>query len=205
MWLLRKLARDFKKIADFRKDNHKAFRRVFRHFRLLCRDLELFGGELLAIDGSKFKTVNSKHRNFTRAKPTKRLEEIGAKIAKYPNELDVADEREADVHKPTAEELQDNIKELKGRKGGYHDLKKEMHARGESQVSLTDSDSQSMPKSPRVDVGYNVQTAIDDKHKLIVEQDVTNAVTDVDQMSGIAIKAKETLGVDHMKVVADMG
>lgn len=94
---------------------------------------------------------------------------------------------------------------MKERKGRYHKLKKQMEARRESRISLTDPDSQPIPKNPKVDMAYNVQTAVDDKHKLIVEQDVTNAVIYFYQMSGIAIKAKETLGVDHMKVVADMG
>lgn len=205
MWLMRKLRPDFKTIADFRRDNARVFRGVFRQFILLCRELDLFGGELLAIDGSKFKAVNSKQRNFTKARLTKRLEEIDAKIDKYLSELDAADEQEADVHKPTHEELQEKIKELRERKGRYEGLKQEMEITGKSQVSLTDPDSRSMPKSPKVDVGYNVQVAVDDKHKLIIEQDVTNAVTDDDQLSTVAIQAKEVLGVDQVKVVADMG
>ncbi len=119
--------------------------------------------------------------------------------------MDRADEEEADVQKPTAEELREKIRQLSERKERYGELKGKMEASGESQISLTDPDSRSMPKSPKVDVGYNVQTAVDDKHKLIVEQDVTNAVTDVDHLSGIATTAKDTLGVDQIKVVADMG
>ena len=205
MWLLHKLTPDFKTIADFRKDNHKAFKHVFCQFTLLCRELDFFGGELLAIDGSKFKAVNSKHRNFTKSKLKKRLEEIDAKIDKYISELDAADQQEADCPKPTKEELTEKIEQLRERKDRYGELMEEMEARGEKQVSLTDPDSRSMPKSPKVDVGYNVQMAVDDKHKLIVEQDVTNAVTDDDQLSGIAIKAKGALGVSHVRVVADMG
>jgi len=205
MWLLRKLKPDFKTIADFRKENVKAFKKVFRQFTLLCRGLNLFGGELIAIDGSKFKAVNSKQRNFTKAKMKKALKRIDEKIEQYLSELDASDEVETDVHKPTAEELKEKIRQLKQRKDRYSNLHNEMEANAESQVSLTDPESRSMPKSPKVDVGYNVQTAVDDKHKLIVEQDVTNAVTDVDQLSCIAIEAKKALGVDQMKVVADMG
>ena len=205
IWLLRKLRPDFKTIADFRKDNTKAFKQVFRQFTLLCRELDLFGGELIAIDGSKFKAVNSRHRNFTKKKLKKALKHIDTKIEQYLKELDRADEEEADVQKPTVEELKDKIEQLRQRKDRYSKLKEELEASGESQVSLTDPDSRSMSKSPKVDVGYNVQAAVDDKHKLIVEQDVTNAVTDVDQLSGTAIKAKEVLGIDQMKVVADMG
>jgi transposase len=205
IWLLRKLRPDFKTIADFRKDNTRAFKQVFRQFTLLSRQLDLFGGELIAIDGSKFKAVNSKQRNFTKKKLKKALEHIDAKIDQYLAELDAADEEEADVQKPTVEELGEKIRQLRERKEHYGELKDKMEASGKSQVSLTDPDSRSMPKSPKVDVGYNVQTAVDDKHKLIVEQDVTNAVTDVDQLSGIATTAKDTLGVDQIKVVADMG
>lgn len=101
--------------------------------------------------------------------------------------------------------MTEKIQQLTERKDRYGELMEEMEAQGEKQVSLTDPDSRSMPKSPRVDAGFNVQMAVDDKHKLIVEQEVTNAVTDDDQLSGIAIRAKGTLGVNHVNVVADMG
>jgi len=165
----------------------------------------LFGGELLAIDGSKFKACNSKQRNFTKKKLKKRLEYIDQKIEQYFEELDAGDEEEAEVHKPTAEELREKIERLKERRGRYGKLKDELEASGEDQVSLTDPDSRSMARDGKATVGYNVQTAVDDKHKLIVVQEVTNAVTDVDQLSGIAKEAKEALGVEKVKVVADMG
>lgn len=205
IWLLRKLRPDFKTIADFRKDNGKAIKQLFREFTLLCRKLDLFSGELLAIDGSKFKASNSKHRNFTKKKLKKRLKYIDQKIEQYFEELDAGDGEEAEVHKPTAEELREKIERLKERKGRYSELKDELEASGEDQVSLTDPDSRSMARDGKATVGYNVQTAVDDKHKLILVQEVTNAVTDVDQLSGIAKEAKEALGVDEVKVVADMG
>lgn len=205
IWLLRRLRPDFKTIADFRKDNGKAIKQLFREFSLLCRRLDLFGGELLAIDGSKFKACNSKHRNFTKKKLQKRLEYIDQKIEQYFEELDAGDEEEAEVHKPTAEELRQKIERLKERRGRYGKLQDELEASGEDQVSLTDPDSRSMARDGKATVGYNVQTAVDDKHKLIVVQEVTNAVTDVDQLSGIAKEAKEALGVEQVKVVADMG
>ena len=206
IWLLRKLRPDFKTIADFRRDNGKAIKQLFREFTQLCRRLDLFGGELLAIDGSKFKASNSKHRNFTKKKLKRRLKDIDKKIEQYFEELDAGDEEEADIHKPTAAELQEKIERLKERKGRYGKLKDEMEASGEDQVSLTDPDSRSMARDGKAVVGYNVQTAVDDKYKLIVVQEVTNAVTDVDQLSEIAIEAKEALGVvDEVKVVADMG
>jgi transposase len=205
LWLLRKLYPDFNTIADFRKDNVKAFKQVFRAFTLLCKEWGLFGQELVAIDGSKFKAVNSKRRNFTKVKRTATLVHIDAHIEQYLHDLNTADAEEAERQKPTAEELRAKIQQLRERKGRYEALLQEMDATGQSQVSLTDPNSRSMPKSPKVDVGYNAQVAVDAQHKLIVVQDVTNAVTDVDQLSGIAIQAKEALGVDQVKVVADMG
>jgi transposase len=179
LWLLRKLHPDFKTIADFRKDNAKAFKQVFRTFVLLCKEWELFGQELVAIDGSKFKAVNNKRRNFTREKLNETLKAIDVKIEGYLHALDEADEAETDVQKPTAEALQERIQQLRERKGHYEGLREAMEVSGESQVSLTDPDSRALPKSPKVDVGYNVQVAVDDKHKLLVIQEVTNAVTDV--------------------------
>jgi transposase len=205
LWLLRKLHPDFKTIADFRKDNVKAFKQVFRAFVLLCKEWGLFGQELVAIDGSKFKAVNSKPRNFTQAKLNEALKRVDGQLEQYLHDLDTADAAEAESQKPTAEELQEKIRHLRERKGRFEGLRREMEVTGQSQVSLTDPDSRSMPKSPKVDVGYNVQVAVDAKHKLFVVQDVTNAVTDVDQLSGIALQAKEALEVDQITVVADMG
>lgn len=153
MWLIRKLQPDFKTIADFRRDNARVFTEVFRQFILLCREMDLFGGELLAIDVSKFKAVNSKHRNFTKGKLTKRLEAIDAQIDQYLSELDAADEEEADIHEFTTEELWEKIQQLKERRDWYEGLRDELEVTGESQVSLTDHDSRSMPKNPKVDVG----------------------------------------------------
>jgi transposase len=205
LWLLRKRHPDFKTIADFRKDNAQAFKQVFRTFTLLCKEWGLFGQALVAIDGSKFKAVNNKRRNFTQAKLDETLQAIDAKIDHYLHALDTADEAEADAQQPTAEALRERIRQLHERKGRYEGLKEAVEVSGESQVSLTDPDSRAMPKSPKVDVGYNVQVAVDEKHKLLIIQEVTHAVTDVDHLSGIAIQAKETLGVDHVNVGADMG
>jgi transposase len=205
LWLLRKLHPDFKTIADFRKDNAPAFKHVFRAFTLLCKEWGLFGAELVAIDGSKFKAVNNKQRNVTQAKLRDLLHAVDAKLEQYLRALDAADAAEAAVPSLPATALRETIEHLRERKGRYEQLRAALEASGESQMSLTDPDSRAMPKSPKVDVGYNVQTAVDAKHKLIVEQHVTNAVTDVDQLSAMAIAAKETLGVEHLKVVADMG
>jgi len=205
MWLLRKLKPDFKTIADFRKDNRNAFKQVFREFILLCRKLELFGGELIAVDGSKFKAVNNSKRNFTKARLQKTLKRIDEKIEGYLNELDECDSKGPSPKRYSVAELESKIEHLKDRQDRYGQLLQEIEESGETQVSLTDADSRSMAKSPKAPVSYNVQTAVDEKHKLIVTQDVTNAVTDRDQLSKIAIQAKETLGVEKLKVVADMG
>ena len=157
MWLLRKLRPDFKTIADFRKENRKAFKGVFRQFTLLCKEMDLLGGELIAIDGSKFKAVNSSDRNFSQTKLQKRIKEIEEKIEKYLVEMDRADEEEEDSNQVSAEDLKEKIARLKERKGRYGELLKELERSGESQISLTDPDSRAMPLTPRGDVSYNVQ------------------------------------------------
>lgn len=205
MWLLRKLRPDFKTIADFRKENRKAFKGVFRQFTLLCKEMDLLGGELIAIDGSKFKAVNSSDRNFSQTKLQKRIKEIEEKIEKYLVEMDRADEEEGDSNQVSAEDLKEKIARLKERKGRYGELLKELERSGESQISLTDPDSRAMPLTPRGDVSYNVQVAVDSKHHLMVEQEVTNAVVDKDHLSFMARGAKEVLGVEKLDVVADMG
>jgi transposase len=205
IWLLRQLRPDFKTMADFRKHNTKALQALFREFVLLCKQLDLFGAELVAIDGSKLKAVNSKHKNFTKAKLEKALKDIDEKMAQYLRDLDTADSEESRVHQPTSEGLQEKIKRLQERQQRYREFVQEITASGETQLSLTDPDSRAMPKSPKVDVGYNVQIAVDRKHKLIVEQDVTKAITDDDQLSPLAMRAKETLGVERIRAVADMG
>ncbi len=206
MWLLRKLKPDHKTIADFRKDNRQAFKEVFKAFCLLCRELELFGGELIAIDGSKFKAVNSSQRNFTKTRVKKHLQELETRIEGYLQALDEADEQEVPRPQPrSAEELQAKIKQLQARQEKYQGYLAQMEEKGESQLSLTDPDSRSMPKSPKAAVAYNVQIAVDSKHHLIVAQEVTNDVTDRNQLSSMALAAQEMLELDQGQVVADMG
>ena len=205
MWLLRKLRPDFKTVSDFRKDNRKAFKGVFRQFTLLCKKLDLLGGELIAIDGSKFKAVNSSDRNFSRAKLERKIKEIDEKVEKYLDDMDRADELEKDIKQPSGVELNEKIKKLTERKGRYDELLKELETSGESQISLTDPDSRAMPKTTKGDVSYNVQVAVDGKHHLMVEHDVTNAVIDSSQLFSMAKKAQEILGKDQLTVVADKG
>jgi transposase len=207
MWLLRRLAPDFKTIADFRRDNAQAIRGVCREFIAFCRQLRLFGGELIAIDGSKFKAVNARHRNFSARKLKTQTEDIDAKIQEYLEELDKNDQEEADLPTLTAEELKQKIEILRERKKKLRALGKQMEQSGQPQVSLTDPDSRSMPagKGHGTDVAYNVQVTVDAKHKLILDHEVTNDPTDRNHLSSMALRAKELLGVKRLQAVADMG
>lgn len=205
MWLMRKLRPDFKTIADFRKDNPQALKKVCREFTLWCKRLELFGGELVAVDGSKFGAVNSPKRNFTDKKLRRMIREIDDKIDKYLKDLDRQDKQEAGQRSLSREELKEKIERYKERRAQYEELKNDLEQSGESQVSLTDPESRSMRVGHGVEVSYNVQIVVDQKNKLLVEHEVTNEVIDLGQLSTMAKKAKETLGVETLEVVADGG
>jgi transposase len=205
IWLIRRLRPDFKTIADFRKDNTKAIRSVCRDFTLLCRKLDLFGKELIAIDGSKFKASNSNSRNFTKNKLNKIIKKIDEKIDSYLNELDEGDEREKDVKQPSAEELKKMIEQLRKQKGKYQKLQSQITESGETQISLTDPDSRMMQSHQGKDVTYNVQIVTDSKHKLIVTHEVTNDTNDMKQLHAMAVKAKEVLETEELDAVADAG
>lgn len=204
MWLMRKLRPDFKTITDFRKDNRQAFRGVFRQFVMVCKGLGLLGGEWVAVDGSKFKAVNSGERNFTRKKLERRLKELDHKVERYLDEMDRSDREESDPPRDK-EELKQKIEKLKERKGRYEELLRELNATGQRQVSLTDPDSRAMALTPRGEVSYNVQTAVDSKYHLIVAQEVTNEGLDNHQLFSMTHRAKEILGQREIDCVADMG
>lgn len=205
MWLLKKLAPDFKTIADFRKDNRVAIRGVCKEFTILCRQMDLFGREIVAIDGSKFRAVNSKKRNFNEKKFNRAIKDIEDKIDKYLDELDENDKQEEGIKAPSKEEIKAAIEKLKDRKDKYKTLLKGMKDRGDKQVSLTDPDSRLMKKDWNMEVSYNVQMVVDEKHKLIVDNEVTNEGHDSHQLSKMAKKAKETLKVERLEVLADKG
>ena len=204
MWLLNKLTPDFKTIADFRKANLAPIRRACRDFTLLCKELDLFGGELVAIDGSKFKAVNNRTRNFTPKKLERVLAEIDAKISGYLTELDSQDVAEPATGEPIRA-LQSKLARLQARQGQYLAYQQELAASDAMQLSLTDPDCRAMPVSQGTEVGYNVQVAVDAKHKLIVEHEVTNDVTDRAQLARMATQTQHVLAVDVMDVVADVG
>jgi len=207
IWLTGKLMPDHKTIANFRRDNRKAIREVCRAFTRFCRELDLFGGEMVAIDGSKFKAVNNSGCNYTDRKLKQTMKNIDKKIDRYLEELDANDELEPDNPRLTKDELQEKIRILKERMKDNRDLKNKIDESEESQISLTDPDSRSMPVSGgrRTSVGYNVQVSVDEKNKMIVDHEVTNHVNDHGLLSEMAIRAKEALGVEKLEVLADLG
>ncbi len=205
MWSLRGLRPDFKTIADFRRDHPQALKGVCREFILLCKRLDLFGGELLAIDGSKFRAVNARDRSYTAVRLAKLQRDIDRTIARYLRDLERQDEAEAGTERPSAEALREKIAALEQRRARYEDLQQELAASGESTLSLTDADSRPMMSRGRIEICYNVQTAVDAKHKLIVAEDVTNAAADRNQLSPMAMAAQEVLGNATPVVVADRG
>lgn len=205
MWLIGRLRPDFKTIADFRRDNVAAIKQVCREFTLLSKQMNLFGGELVAIDGSKFQAANSKSRNFNEAKLQQLIAAIDAKIEEYLKQLDRQDAEEAAIPTPKVEEWKEKLRQWQERKQRYQSYQQQLNESGEKQISLTDPDSRKMSMGHGSQVGYNVQLAVDEKHKLIVEHEVTNAVTDQDQLAPMAERAKATLGVERLEVVADMG
>ena len=205
MWLLGRLAPDFKTIADFRKDNTRAIQSVCRAFVLLCRKLDLFSDALIAIDGSKFKAVNNRDLNFTQAKLKYRLKLIDESIAKYLLQIESADRQEASVAKVRTERLESKIASLKKEVTRLNALENELLNAPDKQLSLTDPDARSMKTRGTGIVGYNVQTAVDSKHHIIVAHEVTNVGSDRAQLANMAKQAKEILETDELAVVADRG
>ena len=205
MWLTGRLMPDFKTIADFRKDNGKAIRSACRQFVVLCQKLGLFSEALVAIDGSKFKAVNNRDRNFTSAKLKRRMEEIEASINRYMTDLDTADRQEPVAGKVKTERLQDKIGALKKQMKELKEIEVKLNETPDKQISLTDPDARSMKTRGAGIVGYNVQTAVDAKHHLIVAHEVRNVGSDRDQLAGMAKQARTAIGTDEITAVADRG
>jgi transposase len=204
LWLLGKLAPDFKTIADFRKDNLSPLKAVARQFTLLCRQLELFGGELLAIDGSKFAAVNARDQNFNAAKLQDLIARADARLAEYLQQLDTADAAEPGGAAMSKSELAAKIAALQERQDWHKELLAELDEE-QKQVSVTDPDTRKLPTAHGTIVGYNAQLAVDAKHKLIAADDVTNEVNDLKQLAHIALEAKANLALNQAEVVADAG
>ena len=205
MWLMRKLRPDFKTIADFRKANSKALKKVFREFTGICKKVELFGGELVGVDGSKFRASNSRKRNYSAAKLKNLIRKADERIEEYLRELDQGDEEEGESKPASVQELNKKIEELKKIREKYKETEEKLKKSGEKQISLTDPDAKLMKTMQGTHVCYNVQMAVDNKHKMIVAMELTNEGNDQHQLSAIAGQAKKELGVEEIEVVADMG
>ena len=211
IWLTGRLKPDFKTIADFRKDNGPAIRKVCQQFVALCRDINLLNGNLVAIDGSRFKAVNSKARNYTRGKLRQKLGEINKAVERYLGELDRADEvfEQTGTVLPEArmERTLRKLEHLQKEAARYRSIEKRMDESGETQVSLSDPDARSMattPRMPRV-VGYNVQTAVEAENHLIVAHEVTMQGYDRDALSMMAVAARDAMATDRIEAIADKG
>lgn len=207
IWLMGKLAPDFKTIADFRRDNADQLRPVFRELVALCKRLGLLDTALVAIDGSKFKALNSQKRHFMPTSLRESLVTLDEKIARYLRELDENDEKEAqEDHLPARiPDLKKKIAEMRERKKQQTALLSTMEVTGETEVSLTDPDCRSMKTHGIVDLCYNTQIAVEAKNKLIVEYDVSNHASDDGELAQMAVRARAALGVERLNVTADKG
>jgi transposase len=208
MWLLGRLVPDHKTIADFRKDNGPALRKVCARFVELCREMGLLTTASIAIDGSKFKAVNNRDKNFTRAKVERRRAQLEESVARYLSQLDTADWQEpTEALEAKATRLKEKLANLTEEMAKLAAYEKRMLASPDQQISLTDPDSRSMATSGRGSgvVGYNVQVAVETEHHLIVTHEVTNTGSDRAQLANIAKQAKAVLQTDKLEAVADRG
>ena len=205
MWLTGRLRPDYKTIANFRKDNGRAIRGVCRQFVVLCRQLGLFADSLVAVDGSKFKAVNNRDRNFTSAKLARRMKEIESSIDHYLVALDTADRQQPEIAKARTERLQDKIAALKAQMQKLREMEAKLAEAPEGQLSQTDPDSRSMKTRGTGIVGYNAQMAVEPKNHLIVAHEVTNVGDDRDHLSSMADLARTEMGCKKLTVIADRG
>ena len=208
MWLLGRLAPDFKTIADFRRDNGKGIRNVCRRFVLLCRELKLFTEAVVAIDGSKFKAVNNRERNYTPGKIERREREIEESIQRYLEALETADRTQPAEVQAKTERLEGKIKKMRQRMKDLQAVKAQLATLPDRQLSQTDPDARAMTTysaKGTAMVGYNVQTAVDTRNHLIVAHEVTNTGSDRAQLSSIAVAARDAMGKRKLKAIADRG
>ena len=208
MWLLGRLVPDHKTVADFRKDNGRAIRKVCARFVELCREMGLLVNASVAIDGSKFKAVNNRDRNFTRAKVERRRAQLEESVARYLSQMDTADRQEpSEALAAKTARLKEKLAKLGDEMRRLDGFEARMQAAPDQQISLTDPDSRSMATSGRGSgvVGYNVQVAVDTEHHLIVTHEVTNVGSDRSQLARVAKEAKAALQTDTLEAVADRG
>jgi transposase len=207
IWLTGRLMPDFKTIADFRKDNGKAIRGVCREFIVLCRSLKLFSEAIVAIDGSKFKAVNNRDKNFTDRKLKARMQQLEESIARYLTELDRADREPTLVTEARVDHLKSKVATVKAQMQRLKHIGEQMAQSPDGQVSLTDPDARSMATSGRGTgmVGYNVQVAVDTKHHMIVAHEVTNLGHDRTLFSSMGKQTQNAIGVEQLTALADRG
>ena len=224
IWLMKGLAPDFKTISDFRKDNADTIKKVFKEFVLICRQLDLFGAELVGIDGAKIKAVNSKERNFDEEKLDQKLKHIDEKVSEYMKQLE--ENADVDVKKTnhlgrsgvdstadpasttvgtTKEKLKQKISELGERKKQYEEILGRLKQSGEEQISLTDPESRLMKNNQKIEVCFNTEVSVDSKFHLVPDYYVTNDETDRNQLSKASIGAKDALEAESLDVAADKG
>ena len=205
MWLIERLTPDFKTIANFRKDNGPAITNVCRQFVVICKNLNLFAESLVTIDGSKFKAVNNRDKNFTKGKVEFRMKEIESSINQYLKDLETADRHEPETRRPRVERLQQKIAKLTTQMKQLSEIKEQLNDAPDNQISLTDPDARSMRTRDSGIVGYNVQTAVATKHHLIVDHEVSTDGNDRDQLFNMASKARDAMGVEQITAIADRG
>jgi transposase len=205
MWLMKKLAPDFKTIADFRRDNVECVKGVFKEFVKVCMGLDLYGAKLVAVDGVKFKAVNSIDNNYNRKSLAYRLKVIDERVSKYIKEMEEEDRQEEDCESKHAYLLEEKVKKLLKRKDEYTEILAKLKESGQNEVSLVDPDSRLMKSRGVIEPCYNSHVAVDAKNHLIVNYNVTNSPVDNSQLSLIAKAAKETLGVVKLEAVGDKG
>lgn len=207
MWLTGKLAPDFKTVADFRRDNGEAIRAVCRQFVLLCRGIGLIGGATVAVDGSRFKAVNTRDKNYTPGAIRLRKDQVDASIARYLEMLDTADRQEDRVAELRVARLSERLEALRRQMRQLQAMEQAVAEAPDHQVSLTDPDARAMATNGKGTgmVGYNVQTVVDDKHHLIIAHEVTNVGHDKHQLANMARQAKEMTGSNELTVLADRG
>ncbi|TCV89485.1 IS1182 family transposase [Sulfurirhabdus autotrophica] len=207
MWLTERLSPDFKTIADFRHDNGTGIRNTCRRFVAMCRQFNLFTQAMVAIDGSKFKTVNNRDKNFTQHKLEQRMKQIDESIERYMRALDSADRAQTIETEFTTARLKEKLAKLRKHMQALKAVEQNLQQQPDNQLSLTDPDSRSMATSGRGTgmVGYNVQTAVDTQHHLIVAHEVTNLGHDRTQLANMAFQAREATGADALEVIADRG
>lgn len=206
-WLLKRLSPDHKTISDFRRQNAAALREVFKRFVLLCKELELFGNELVAIDSTKFTASNARDRVKDKEQLDTSIAHLTESLSQYVAQLDendTADEHDA----PPAlsqEQLQQKIASLQQRKEHLEEARKELEENAQKYSSLTDPDCRLMKNERRIEPAYAVHAAVDSKHDLIVDYELTQDAADNNHLSSVALAAKQLLGVETLTVCADAG